>query len=123
MNDAVHPSPPTNGEEAGAGSGESPRSRGDWKRMVRFLVSIVIGIVLLVLVFYNVDFGQVLASIRGASVGWWAVSAIIFIFLHAIRALRWHLIVKRIKPITYRETFSITCVGFMAIQALPIRES
>ncbi len=89
--------------------------------IIRFAVSVVLGVGLLVLVFYDVDLHEFLDAIRGAHLAWWAMSAGAFIVLHSVRAFRWYLIVRRIQPVSFREIFSITCVGFLAIQALPFR--
>lgn len=99
-------------------SGPAPTN---WKKMIRLILSIALGVGLLVLLFWNVDFDIFWGAIRGISVGWWLAACGAFTLLHVVRAFRWYLIIKRVKPISFRDAFSITAVGFLAIQALPFR--
>jgi len=98
-----------------------PRDRGALKRMVRFVLSLVLGFGLLVLVFHDIDFAEFWESVRGIKLGWFALSTLSYLGLHVGRAVRWGRIVKQVQPVPFRDIISITSVGFLAIQALPFR--
>ncbi len=102
-------------------SAETPREAGGWKRLLRFSISLLVGAGFLALVFYDIDFGEFWKAVRGIHPGWYALSTLSYVFLHAGRAFRWGQIVNRVEPVPFRDLLSITSVGFLAIQALPFR--
>lgn len=84
-------------------------------------LGIVISVALLVLVFYGTDFRAMLAVFRSANYGY-VLPALAFYFVGVfLRAVRWHFLLRSVKPIAYTRLFQITIIGYMANDVLPFR--
>lgn len=81
----------------------------------------MLGGVLLVLVFRDVDLDEFWSSIRSVDQTWWSISVVTVVGLHLTRAWRWGRIVHRIKPLPQRDVLSANSMGFLAILVMPFR--
>ena len=81
----------------------------------------VISIVLLVIVFWNIDLQALWKACLSANY-WYLIPSIAVTFVCMwLRALRWHLLFAPIKKIRIHPLFSATMIGFMANNLLPAR--
>ena len=89
--------------------------------MKKALIGLFLSIILVYLSLRGIDFrnvGEVIAQVHFPYV----LLALLLIFItHVFRSLRWGLILKSIVKVDQFTLFSITCVGFLAIAAIPAR--
>jgi glycosyltransferase 2 family protein len=91
------------------------------KRNLYVGLGIAISIVLLVLLFKDIEWRQLGKALSGANY-WWIIPNIVLIILTMyLRAYRWHFMVLPIKKIAFPKLLAATCIGFMANNVLPLR--
>ncbi len=102
-------------------------SRGRYRKAVepvrswRFALGILISGIFLVYAFRGQDYGAILDALRGVNY-WLLIPALGLYFLGVVvRAFRWSILLKPIKPISTRQLLPITVIGFMANNVLPLR--
>ncbi len=84
-------------------------------------VGIVISLALLALVFYGTDL-QTIAQVFRTTNYFFLLPALGFYFIGVfLRAVRWHFLLRSIKPIAVWRLFQITVIGYMANDLLPLR--
>ncbi|MBI3537977.1 MAG: flippase-like domain-containing protein [Chloroflexi bacterium] len=87
----------------------------------RFWLGALISLALLVFIFYQTDPLQVWDALKQAQYIF-LLPALAFYFAGvAIRAARWHFLLRSIKPIPTRELFRTVVIGYMANDLLPAR--
>jgi uncharacterized protein (TIRG00374 family) len=87
----------------------------------RFWLGLIVSLVLLAFVFYQTDPAKILDSLRQAQYGY-LIPALALYFLGVwVRAVRWHFLLRSIKPIPNRALFSTVVIGYMANDILPFR--
>ena len=87
----------------------------------KYVVSIAIGAVLVWLAFRGEDwsgFGDRLRSVDTSMVGFYLG---LFAFAHAVRIVRWGVLVRALGPIRWRDIVSAGSVGYMCIIVFPLR--
>ncbi len=90
-------------------------------RQKRFWLGVVVSLVLLVFVFYQTDPAKILDSLAQAQYIY-LIPALTLYFLGVwVRAMRWHLLLRSIKPIPDRVLFGTLAIGYMANDILPFR--
>jgi glycosyltransferase 2 family protein len=87
----------------------------------RFWFGLVISLVLLAYVFHQTDPTKILDSLKQAQYVY-LIPALALYFLGVwARAVRWHFLLRSIKPISNRALFSTVVIGYMANDILPFR--
>ncbi len=71
------------------------------------------------IIFYQVDFEQLLAALRAVHVLPAAVAAVLIVCTHLVRAWRWQYFLEPIKRVRTTSLFSAVSIGFMANMLLP----
>src|SRR5262249_17976740 len=90
-------------------------------RGLQLLVGIGISALCVWLSMKDVDFHQVIAALKGASVPGFIVVMVVTIFGFWLRAVRWQYFIEAGRPIAVGSLFSATMIGFMANNVLPFR--
>jgi uncharacterized protein (TIRG00374 family) len=84
-------------------------------------VGIVISLALLALVFYGTDL-QTLSEVFRTANYFFLLPAIALYFVGVfMRAMRWHFLLRSIKPIRVSHLFQVTVIGYMVNDLLPFR--
>lgn len=84
-------------------------------------IGIVISVVLLALLFNGTDV-QTLGEVFRTANYWFLLPALALYFIGVFaRAVRWHFLLRSIKPISYTRLFQVTVIGYMANDLLPFR--
>ncbi len=87
----------------------------------RFWLGLIVSLVLLVYVFYQTDPAKILDSLGKAQYGY-LIPALALYFLGVwVRAVRWHFLLRSIKPIPHGALFRTVVIGYMANDILPFR--
>ena len=83
------------------------------KSFLNYGISAILAIVFLYVAFYDVNFGEVLRLVSGASI-FWVIAFILSFFLgHIIRTLRWKVILNSVKPhASFKHLFGALMVGY-----------
>ena len=87
----------------------------------RFWVGLIVSLVLLGFVFYQTDPGKILDSLRQAQYVYLIPALILYFIGVWIRAVRWHFLLRSIKPIDTPSLFRAVVIGYMANNLLPAR--
>lgn len=91
------------------------------KRLLYICIGIGISVVLLWVLFRNINFAELGTALKGANY-WWLIPNVLFIILTMYqRAYRWRAMVEPITHVTYQRLLGATCIGFMANNVLPLR--
>lgn len=91
------------------------------KKLILSLLSLLLGGIFLWLSFRNVSVSEVVSEIKSVDWKYLIPAFLIGLLSHVFRALRWGVILKRIKEINFSRLFSINSVGFLAIHIFPFR--
>lgn len=87
----------------------------------RFWLGLVVSLLLLGYVLYQTNPGEMWKSLREAQYGY-LMPALAFYFVGVwVRAVRWHLLLRSIKPIPHGALFRAVVIGYMANDILPAR--
>lgn len=87
----------------------------------RFWLGLVLSLVLLVYVFYQTDPAKIWESL-GQAQYIYLIPALLMYFIGVfIRAVRWHFLLRSIKPIPNGDLFRTVVIGYMANDILPAR--
>ncbi|HDQ26747.1 MAG TPA: flippase-like domain-containing protein [bacterium] len=90
-------------------------------RKKRFWLGIAVTLVCLYFVFRGIDFGELAAILTNINPGLLALAVAVYIGGYYIRAARWRVLLKHIKPFKARELFPYLVMGFMFNNILPAR--
>ena len=91
------------------------------KKHLYFAIGIAISVILIWVLFREVDFPQLAVALKGANY-WWLLPNIAFIFLTMYqRAFRWKYMLAPIVDVPFPKLLAATCIGFMANNVLPLR--
>ncbi len=86
-----------------------------------FWIGLIISLVLLAYVFYQTDPAKILDSLRQANY-WLLIPALAVYFVGVgIRAVRWHFLLRHIKPLPLGSLFRAVVIGYAANDILPLR--
>ncbi|OGW14482.1 MAG: hypothetical protein A3G93_00295 [Nitrospinae bacterium RIFCSPLOWO2_12_FULL_45_22] len=88
---------------------------------LKFWLGIIISLVLMVIIFYQVDFTEVVTALKSVNYLLLIPAAMILILTILIRAFRWKYLLKPVKTVRLYNLFSATSIGFMANMILPAR--
>ena len=84
-------------------------------------VSLLLASLFIYLAFRNVDWHEALSILRSADYRYVLLTTLLTVFILYLRSYRWGLILAPLRKIDQGSLFSITSVGFMAIDLLPVR--
>ncbi len=87
----------------------------------KILAGIALGLILIYLSVRGIDFRQTLASLSGIRWGLVFLCILMLLGMQALRSYRWGVILSPLEKIDQFTLFSVTCVGFLAIAAIPAR--
>src|SRR5512138_1039281 len=87
----------------------------------KLIAGLALSILLIWLSVRGIDFRGVIDGFRTIRSGYVAASLAVMFFMQLLRSIRWGLILKPIGRVDQRSLFSVTCVGFLAIIAIPAR--
>ncbi len=87
----------------------------------RFWIGVLLSLVLLIFVFYQTDPAKVVDALRQAQYAYLLPALALYFLGVAIRAVRWHFLLRPIKPIPIRALFRTVVIGYMANDILPAR--
>ena len=90
-------------------------------RQRRFWLGLGISLVLLAYVFHQTDPAKILDSLRQAQYVYLLPALALYFLGVWVRAVRWHFLLRSIKPISHRALFSTVVIGYMANDILPLR--
>ena len=90
-------------------------------RQRRFWLGLGISLVLLAYVFHQTDPAKILDSLRQAQYVYLLPALALYFLGVWVRAVRWHFLLRSIKPISHRALFSTVVIGYMANDILPFR--
>jgi len=91
------------------------------KKLLYFIIGLIISIVLLWFLFRNINFNELYSSLKSANYYWLIPNAVFIVFTMYQRAYRWHFMVLPIKRVVFSKLLAATCIGFMANNVLPLR--
>ena len=91
------------------------------KKYILAAVGLILGVALVWVLFRDTNWDEVGASIRGISVAWLALAHVPLLLTFPFRVQRWSYIVRAAQPVSFRNLFSATQVGFLANFVLPGR--
>ena len=90
-------------------------------RQKRFWLGLVLSLVLLAYVFYQTDPAKIWDSLRQAQYGYLIPALALYFIGVGVRAVRWHFLLRSIKPITFGALFRFVVIGYIANDILPAR--
>ena len=91
------------------------------KSLAKPLIGLALTVFFLVLVISNLKFEEVGKAFSDANY-WYLLPAVTITFLaYLVRAWRWQFILQPTKPISFKSSYSILMIGFMANNLLPAR--
>ena len=91
------------------------------KKYLLAAVGLVLGLGLLWVLFRDTNWDEVGASIRGIDLWWLGLAHVPLLLSFPFRVQRWSYIVRVEHPVSFRNLFSATQIGFMANFAFPAR--
>ncbi|GAB4127922.1 MAG: lysylphosphatidylglycerol synthase transmembrane domain-containing protein [Ignavibacteriales bacterium] len=98
----------------------SAEAKNKANKIVGTILSVIVAFALLYLTFKNVDLKEAFEIIMNSSVGFLILFSISFFLSHILRALRWQVILRSIKPDTkFLNSFSSVMIGYGVNCAVP----
>ncbi len=90
-------------------------------RQKRFWLGLILSLLLLVYVFYQTDPAKILDSLRQAQYIYLIPGLALYFSGVGVRAVRWHFLLRSIKPVSSGTLFPTVVIGYMANDILPAR--
>jgi uncharacterized protein (TIRG00374 family) len=91
------------------------------RRAVSVTAGIAISVIFMGLLFRNINFGELVAALKGANYWWLAPNIVMVMFAMYQRAYRWKFMLRPVKEVRFDKLLAATCIGFMANNVLPLR--
>jgi uncharacterized protein (TIRG00374 family) len=91
------------------------------KKYLFFLVGGIISVVLMWVLFRNIDFPKLISVLKEANYFWLIPNIVLIVLAMYQRAYRWRFMIQPIKRVAYSNLLAATCIGFMANNVLPLR--
>lgn len=92
----------------------------NWKGILRYFISILIGVLLLAYLFQGISWESLVSQFQRADYRWFLLSAVFSLLSHLIRAYRWHSLVA---PLGYQpklfHSFLAVMVGYFMNYVIP----
>jgi uncharacterized protein (TIRG00374 family) len=90
-------------------------------RQKRFWLGFLISLALLAYLFHQTDLVSIGAALSGANYVYLLPALILYFIGVGIRAVRWHFLLRSIKPVSLSVLFPVVVIGYMANDLLPAR--
>lgn len=87
----------------------------------RVMLGLAVSAAFLVLLLWQVDFGEIGVALTEAEPGWIALATPVYLLGLWLRALRWRLVLRPSLAISTGDAFAMMMVGFAANNLLPVR--
>jgi uncharacterized protein (TIRG00374 family) len=91
------------------------------KNILTFIIGLGIGVGFLYLVLRNQDMGKIWQNITKVNILWLLASIAVIFSAYLTRMVRWSIILAPVKKVSFKNLFSSTMIGFMAVALLPLR--
>jgi len=91
------------------------------KKLLSFVIGLLISVVLIFIIFRNVNFSDLVGALKEANYFWLLPNMFLVALAMFQRAERWKYMLKPIGAPRYGKLLSATCIGFMANNVLPLR--
>src|SRR3990172_9318584 len=91
------------------------------KNLLKFLFSLLLSSVFVYLAIHNIDWKEAFEALKSAHYIYVIPTSLLTMLVIYLRAYRWGIILAPLKRVEKWPLFSITAIGFMAIDLLPIR--
>ena len=91
------------------------------KLHLKYLISLVLGGLLVWLAFRGEDWGQVVDRLGAVDQGAFWGYVVLFALAHLLRMFRWGVLVRALGPIKWSRTLLLELWGYMCIMVLPLR--
>ncbi len=86
----------------------------------KYFILFLIGLLAVYLVFNGLNYDEIFSYIKKANYYWLALSALLVLLAHWVRALRWQMLIQALgKPVALKHTFYAVMVGYLANLAFP----
>ncbi|PWB76444.1 hypothetical protein C3F09_00300 [candidate division GN15 bacterium] len=105
----------------GARCGRGEAMKLSTRRTLYVMVGLAISVILLWLLFRNINFAELGDALAKANYWWLLPNIAMIIFTMYQRAYRWRFMLKPIKIVAFSKLLAATCIGFMANNVLPLR--
>lgn len=90
-------------------------------RVIQGLVALAVSAFALWFSFKDVDLGPLFARLGDSDLGVLTLYALAQLVIHAVRVVRWGILVRPLGPVSWRAVFSAASVGIPASMFLPLR--
>jgi uncharacterized protein (TIRG00374 family) len=90
-------------------------------RRAKLWIALVVGLVLLAISLWGIDFGEMRGHMSRARPAWIVAAAALYLLAYVVRSLRWRLILSPVQRITVGESFSMMMAGYFLNYVIPIR--
>ncbi|MFO7569520.1 MAG: lysylphosphatidylglycerol synthase transmembrane domain-containing protein [Smithellaceae bacterium] len=87
----------------------------------KIIIGLLLSIVLIYLSVRGIDFRETVTSLKNIAWGYALLALLVIFIMQALRSFRWGVILQPLEKIDQFTLFSVTCVGFLAIAAIPAR--
>jgi glycosyltransferase 2 family protein len=87
----------------------------------KMLVGIILGVLLFYLSFRGISVQAITDGLAHVRYSYVIPALLIMVFMQVLRSLRWGAILRPLEKINPLSLFGVTCVGFLAIAAIPAR--
>ena len=87
----------------------------------KLLFGMALGVILIYFSVRGIDFNETLSHLKKIHLGYVALSLFFIVLMQILRSYRWGVILSPLEKINQFTLFSVTCVGFLAIAAIPAR--
>ena len=91
------------------------------KKYMYLAIGLGISVILLWLLFRNIDFTELSKALKEANYYWLLPNIVLIVFTMYQRAYRWRAMVAPIAYVPFHRLIAATCIGFMANNVLPLR--
>jgi len=91
------------------------------KNILTFIIGLGIGVGFLYLILRNQDMEKIWQNITKVNILWLLASIVVIFSAYLTRMARWRIILAPVKKVSFKNLFSATMIGFMAVALLPLR--
>ena len=91
------------------------------RKTLSVTVGLVISVVLMWLLFREIQFAELISALSGANYFWIIPNIVLIVLTMYLRAYRWTFMIRPVKEVPFGKLLAATCIGFMANNVLPLR--
>lgn len=90
-------------------------------RRWRIVAALAVGLVLLALSAWGVDFAEVRRHVAGADPVWLIAGALLYLASYFVRSLRWRLVLRPVQSVSVLESYGMLMAGYFLNYVIPVR--